>query len=76
MSDLSYNEATTIVIKWISIAVAIGFIAMGVTETLDSKYKSEIVSSSTESFSKVLVACIESGQTDCDQKYEFSIKSY
>lgn len=76
MSDLSYNEATTIVIKWISIAVAIGFIAMGVTETLDSKYKSEMVSSSTESFSKVLVACIESGQTDCDQKYEFSIKSY
>ena len=76
MTDLSYNEACTIVIKWISIAVAIGFIAMGVTESLDSKYKSEMVSSSSESFSKIMIACIESGQTDCDERYEFSIKTY
>ena len=76
MADLSYNEGVTIVIKWMAIVTIICSITWGVTETLDSKYKSDMVSSSMESFSKIMVACINSGQTDCDKKHEFTINTY
>lgn len=62
------------IIKWMSITIAIGFISWGAAEAIDSKARADAVASASESWSKVIIACYESGQIECHNKFQIRIK--
>ncbi len=73
MDDL-LEGTTGNVFKWFSIAIAIGFISWGAAVAIDSRAKAEAIASATDSWSKVIIACYESGQTECHDKFRIHIK--
>ena len=62
------------VVRWMAAAVMVIAVSVAWATVEESKYKAEAMSSAAESFSKVMIVCIESGQADCNEKYRMVIK--
>ena len=62
------------VVKWIAAGCMVMFVSIAWSEVEDSKYKAEAMAAATESWSKVVVACIESGRENCDEKYRMVVR--
>lgn len=60
--------------KWLALILVSLFISVAWATSEDSKYKAEAIASATESWSKVIVACLNAGQNNCNENYKMVIK--
>ena len=58
------------ILKWVVGGFCGLFMVVAISGMFSTKFKTEGATNVTEAWSKVIVACIESGDTECDKKYK------
>lgn len=63
------------IVKWVAITIIVIAISMAFADMIRSEARSTTdQATAINSWSKIVVACLEAGHNDCNEKYKMSIR--